>query len=148
MRVRESESESERTGKRMCWNAQYPPGMQKDFRENLFTKVCFSDKTLNYSAALHTCKDTPPWCTQQLPGSKRRALSLRPSVILASLHTPTIGEEAAGRFSPPPKYGPGSDSKESYRPQPNYEDRHMEVDSTGSYDPYMEFHEGYTDYGE
>ncbi|KAK1796349.1 hypothetical protein P4O66_009407 [Electrophorus voltai] len=48
----------------------------------------------------------------------------------------------------PTEYGPGSDSAESYRPQPDYEDWHTEVDSAGSYDHYMDFHEGLADYGE
>ncbi|KAK1784437.1 hypothetical protein P4O66_011372, partial [Electrophorus voltai] len=47
-----------------------------------------------------------------------------------------------------PEYGPGSDSVESCRDQPDYENRHMEEDSAGSYDPYMDYYEGYTDYGE
>ncbi|KAK1789907.1 hypothetical protein P4O66_002236 [Electrophorus voltai] len=65
--------------------------------------------------------------------------------------TPHSHHGGGGRWTilgGPPKYGPGSDSAESYRPQPYSEDRHAEVDSAGSYDPYMDFHEGYTDYGE
>ncbi|KAK1800233.1 hypothetical protein P4O66_000278 [Electrophorus voltai] len=46
------------------------------------------------------------------------------------------------------KYGPGSDSAESYRPQPDADDRYMEVDSAASYDQYMDFYEGYADHGE
>ncbi|KAK1801576.1 hypothetical protein P4O66_004536 [Electrophorus voltai] len=74
----------------------------------------------------------------------------RPSVTLASPHTPTMGEEASGRSggAPPPEYGPGSDSEESYRPQPDSEDQHTEVDSAGSYDRYMDFHEGSAEHGE
>ncbi|KAK1804526.1 hypothetical protein P4O66_020534 [Electrophorus voltai] len=71
----------------------------------------------------------------------------RPSIILASLHTPTTGEEATGGFWGGPEYGPGSDSAESNRPQPDYKDQYSEVDSAGSYDPYMDYCEGYADYG-
>ncbi|KAK1794885.1 hypothetical protein P4O66_010087 [Electrophorus voltai] len=51
-----------------------------------------------------------------------------------------------------PGYGPGSDSAESSRPQPDYgerytEDQYSEVDSAGSDDPYMDYCEGYADYG-
>ncbi|KAK1806104.1 hypothetical protein P4O66_012815 [Electrophorus voltai] len=47
-----------------------------------------------------------------------------------------------------PEYGPGSDPAESYGPQPDYENRHSEVDSAGSYDPYMDYYKGYADYGD
>ncbi|KAK1797756.1 hypothetical protein P4O66_008104 [Electrophorus voltai] len=87
-------------------------------------------------------------------GSKRppTTRAARPSVILASLHSPTTGEEATGGFWGGPGYGPESDSEESYRPQPDYgeryvEDQYSEVDSAGSYDPYMDCCEGYADYG-
>ncbi|KAK1784402.1 hypothetical protein P4O66_013941 [Electrophorus voltai] len=36
---------------------------------------------------------------------------------------------------------------ESHRLQPDYEDRHSEVDSAGSYDLNMDCYEGYADYG-
>ncbi|KAK1786224.1 hypothetical protein P4O66_017932, partial [Electrophorus voltai] len=72
----------------------------------------------------------------------------RPFIILVSLHTPTTGEETTGRFWGGPEYGPGSDSAEFCRDQPDYENRHMEVDSTGSYDPYMEYYEPYANCGE
>ncbi|KAK1787237.1 hypothetical protein P4O66_002753 [Electrophorus voltai] len=67
----------------------------------------------------------------------------RPSVILASLHTRTTGE---GHWTiwGGPEYGPGMDSAESHRPQPDYEDRH----SAGSYDLDMDCYEGYVDYGD
>ncbi|KAK1804780.1 hypothetical protein P4O66_003628 [Electrophorus voltai] len=61
---------------------------------------------------------------------------------------PPWGKRPLDNFGGPPEYGPGSDSKESYRPQPDYEDRHTEVDSAGSYNHFMDFHEGYADYGE
>ncbi|KAK1788417.1 hypothetical protein P4O66_016849, partial [Electrophorus voltai] len=32
--------------------------------------------------------------------------------------------------------------------QPDSEDRHTEMDSAGSYDPYMDFYKGYADYGD
>ncbi|KAK1785527.1 hypothetical protein P4O66_018891, partial [Electrophorus voltai] len=47
-----------------------------------------------------------------------------------------------------PVYGPGSDSAESYGDQPGYDNRHSEVDSTGSYDLYMDHPEGHAEYGE
>ncbi|KAK1796266.1 hypothetical protein P4O66_009339 [Electrophorus voltai] len=61
----------------------------------------------------------------------------RTSLVLASLHKFTTGEEPTGRFWGGPDYGPGLDSAESYRDQPDYKNRHSEVDSTGCYDPYM-----------
>ncbi|KAK1803195.1 hypothetical protein P4O66_021722, partial [Electrophorus voltai] len=47
-----------------------------------------------------------------------------------------------------PVYGPGSDSADSYRDQPDYNNQHSEVDSAGTYDPYMDYSEGYAEYGE
>ncbi|KAK1785827.1 hypothetical protein P4O66_003202 [Electrophorus voltai] len=44
-----------------------------------------------------------------------------------------------------PEYGPGSDSVESYRPQPDYEDWHLEVDSAGCY---LDYYEGYLECGD
>ncbi|KAK1802029.1 hypothetical protein P4O66_004361 [Electrophorus voltai] len=70
----------------------------------------------------------------------------RPSIILASLHTSTIGEEVTGRFSGGPEYGPVPDSAESYRPLPDSEDQY--ADSIGSYNHFMDFREGYADNGE
>ncbi|KAK1804707.1 hypothetical protein P4O66_003563 [Electrophorus voltai] len=64
--------------------------------------------------------------------------TMKSSVILASLHTPTTGEEATGGFLGSPEYGP----------QLDYEDRHLEGDSTGSYDSNMDYYEGYADYGD
>ncbi|KAK1799539.1 hypothetical protein P4O66_000421 [Electrophorus voltai] len=57
------------------------------------------------------------------------------------------GRRSPDDFGGGPGYGPGSDSMESYRVQ-NYEDRQTEVDSAGSYNPYMDYPEGYTDCGE
>ncbi|KAK1795667.1 hypothetical protein P4O66_001160 [Electrophorus voltai] len=45
-------------------------------------------------------------------------------------------------------YGLGSDSAESYRDQPDYENRHLEVDSAGSYDLYMDDHKDCDDCGD
>ncbi|KAK1784671.1 hypothetical protein P4O66_003355 [Electrophorus voltai] len=42
-----------------------------------------------------------------------------------------------------PQTARGLDSAESYRPEPD----HSEVDSTGSYDPYMDYYKSYVDYG-
>ncbi|KAK1785825.1 hypothetical protein P4O66_003200 [Electrophorus voltai] len=56
----------------------------------------------------------------------------RPSLVLASLHGSTTGEEPAGRFWGGPAYGPGTDSAESYGDQPDYENLHSEADSAGS----------------
>ncbi|KAK1791998.1 hypothetical protein P4O66_001782 [Electrophorus voltai] len=74
-------------------------------------------------------------------GGKRPSTirAVRSSVILALLHTPTTGEEATGGFWEGPEYGPGSESVETYRPQQDYEDWN---------DPYMDFSEGYADYGD
>ncbi|KAK1789619.1 hypothetical protein P4O66_015522 [Electrophorus voltai] len=46
------------------------------------------------------------------------------------------------------KYGSGLDSVESHRPQLDYEHRHPEVDSAGSYDLNMDCYEGYVNYGD
>ncbi|XP_035377111.1 uncharacterized protein LOC118240542 [Electrophorus electricus] len=83
-------------------------------------------------------------------GSKRPSTTL--AETLASLHTPMTGGKATGGFWRGPGYGSGSDSAELYRPQPDYgeqyfEDQYSEVDSAGSYDPYMDCYEGYADYG-
>ncbi|KAK1802507.1 hypothetical protein P4O66_021794, partial [Electrophorus voltai] len=59
---------------------------------------------------------------------------------------PQQGRRPLDHFGRGPEYGPGSDSAESYRSQPDYEDRHSEGDSAGSSDPYMEYYEGYVDY--
>ncbi|KAK1800521.1 hypothetical protein P4O66_005740, partial [Electrophorus voltai] len=72
----------------------------------------------------------------------------RPSLILASLHGSTMGEEPTGGYWGGPVYGPGSDSAESYRDQTDYDNRHSEADSAGSYGPYMDYSEGYAEYGE
>ncbi|KAK1795558.1 hypothetical protein P4O66_001055 [Electrophorus voltai] len=72
----------------------------------------------------------------------------RPSLILASLHGSTTGEEPTGQYWAGHGYGLGLDSAESYRDQLDYENRHSEVDSAGSYDPYMNYNEGYAEYGE
>ncbi|KAK1804149.1 hypothetical protein P4O66_020191, partial [Electrophorus voltai] len=75
--------------------------------------------------------------------------AVRPSLILASLHGDTRGEEPADRFGGGgPVYGPGSDGAESCREQPDQEDRYSEMDSAGSYNPYLEDHMGDTEYGE
>ncbi|KAK1787357.1 hypothetical protein P4O66_002852 [Electrophorus voltai] len=63
--------------------------------------------------------------------------AVRPSLILASLHGATGGEEPADRFWGGPVYGPGSDGAESCGEQPDQEDRYSEMDSAGSYDPYL-----------
>ncbi|KAK1793807.1 hypothetical protein P4O66_001533 [Electrophorus voltai] len=55
-------------------------------------------------------------------------------------------QQLAGRFLGP-VYGPGSESAESYGNQLDYENRHSEVDSAGSYDPYLDDYSGYGDYG-
>ncbi|KAK1785635.1 hypothetical protein P4O66_018270, partial [Electrophorus voltai] len=68
-------------------------------------------------------------------------LADRPSAILASLQ---YSHNRGGG----PEYGPGSDSTESCRDQPDYKNWHMEVDSAVSYDPYMDYYEGYADCGE
>ncbi|KAK1785815.1 hypothetical protein P4O66_003192 [Electrophorus voltai] len=82
---------------------------------------------------------------RQMPFHNPRSETLR---YPGSPHTPTTGEEATGQFWGDPEYGPGSDSAESHRPPPDYEDQHAEVDSAGSYDPYMELYEGSVDYGD
>ncbi|KAK1804003.1 hypothetical protein P4O66_003760 [Electrophorus voltai] len=71
----------------------------------------------------------------------------RPSLILASLRKSTTGVEATRQFWGCRDYVPGLDSVESYRAQPDYEDRHTEVDFAGSYNPYMYYYEGYSDCG-
>ncbi|KAK1789441.1 hypothetical protein P4O66_015370 [Electrophorus voltai] len=80
------------------------------------------------------------------PSTTRTA---RPSVILASLHTSTTGDVATGQFGGVPqvwsKVGLCGVLQTPAGPQPDW---HAEVDSTGSYDHYMDFHKGYTDYGE
>ncbi|KAK1800996.1 hypothetical protein P4O66_004743 [Electrophorus voltai] len=96
-------------------------------------------------------------------GSKRRkgqkggtcpstTLAERPSIILVSLHTHTTGEKATGGFLGGPGYGPVSDSMDSYRPQPDYgeryaEDQYSDMKFTESYNPFMDYCEGYADYG-
>ncbi|KAK1793770.1 hypothetical protein P4O66_001506 [Electrophorus voltai] len=72
----------------------------------------------------------------------------RPSLILASLQGTTGREEPAEQFWRGPVYGPGSNGAESYGEQPDQEDRYSEMDSAGSYDPYLDDHMGDTDYGE
>ncbi|KAK1794586.1 hypothetical protein P4O66_001307 [Electrophorus voltai] len=72
----------------------------------------------------------------------------RTSLILALLHGSLTREEPAGRFCGGPVYGLGSNSAESYGDQPDYENRHSEVDSTGFYGPYLEDISGYAGYGE
>ncbi|KAK1791064.1 hypothetical protein P4O66_002105 [Electrophorus voltai] len=72
----------------------------------------------------------------------------RPSLILASLHGTTGREEPAEQFLGGPVYGPGSDIAESYGEQPSQEDRYLEMDSAGSYDPCLDDYRGYTDYRE
>ncbi|KAK1790257.1 hypothetical protein P4O66_014169, partial [Electrophorus voltai] len=60
--------------------------------------------------------------------------------------TPHFHHGGGGRWTilgGPPEYGPGSDSAQSYRPQPDSEGWYAE-----SYDHYMEIQEGYVDYGE
>ncbi|KAK1793797.1 hypothetical protein P4O66_001526 [Electrophorus voltai] len=47
-----------------------------------------------------------------------------------------------------PVYDLGSASAECYGDQPDYENWHLGEDSTGSYDPYMDYNEGYAEYGE
>ncbi|KAK1792038.1 hypothetical protein P4O66_001816 [Electrophorus voltai] len=42
----------------------------------------------------------------------------------------------------------GSDSAESYGDQLDYKNQHLEVDSVGSYDLYLDDYRGYADYGE
>ncbi|KAK1792700.1 hypothetical protein P4O66_012627 [Electrophorus voltai] len=75
--------------------------------------------------------------------------AVRPSLILASLHGATGREEPADRFwGGGPVYGPGSDGAESYGEQLDQEDRYSEMDSAGSYDPYLDDHREDTDYGE
>ncbi|KAK1797480.1 hypothetical protein P4O66_008331 [Electrophorus voltai] len=70
------------------------------------------------------------------------------SLILASLHGATGRQEPTVQFWGGPVYGPGSDGAESYGEQPDKEDRYSEMDSAGSYDPYLEDHRGDTDYRE
>ncbi|KAK1792930.1 hypothetical protein P4O66_001658 [Electrophorus voltai] len=72
----------------------------------------------------------------------------RPSLILASLQGSSTREEPTGQFWAGPVCGPGTDSAESYGDQPDYENRHSEVDSAGCYDPYREDYKGYAGYGE
>ncbi|KAK1792565.1 hypothetical protein P4O66_012499 [Electrophorus voltai] len=74
--------------------------------------------------------------------------AVRPSLILASLHGATGREEPADLFWGGPVYGPGSDGAESYGEQLEQEDRYLEMDSAGSYDPYLDDHMGDKDYGE
>ncbi|KAK1792978.1 hypothetical protein P4O66_001696 [Electrophorus voltai] len=128
--------------------------------EKLVLVLCFGENIV-----IHMESHTPPRYRKtnrlRMPGKggkKRKGKmggkrpptthAARLSIILASLHTSTMEEEAAGRFWGGPEYGPGSDSEESYRPQPDSEDWHTEVNSTGSYDQYMDFYEGYADHGE
>ncbi|KAK1792982.1 hypothetical protein P4O66_001699 [Electrophorus voltai] len=66
--------------------------------------------------------------------------AVRPFLILASLHGATGREKPADRFWGGPVYGPGSDGAESYGEQPDQEDRYSEMDSAGSYDPYLDDH--------
>ncbi|KAK1786483.1 hypothetical protein P4O66_017625, partial [Electrophorus voltai] len=75
----------------------------------------------------------------------------KPSVFLDTLPTPTVGESGPGLapevhnrggFLGGSDYGPGSDSAESYRDQANYVNQHSEVNSAGSYDPYMDDYKG------
>ncbi|KAK1797330.1 hypothetical protein P4O66_008294, partial [Electrophorus voltai] len=73
---------------------------------------------------------------------------VRPSLILALLHGATGGEEPADRFWGGPVYGPGSDGAESCGEQPDQESRYSEMDSAGSYDPYLDDRMGDTEYGE
>ncbi|KAK1804837.1 hypothetical protein P4O66_003674 [Electrophorus voltai] len=72
----------------------------------------------------------------------------RPSLILASLQGTTGREEPAEQFWGGPVYGPGSDIAECYGEQPGQEDRYSEMDSAESYDPCLDVHRGYMDYGE
>ncbi|KAK1798691.1 hypothetical protein P4O66_006977 [Electrophorus voltai] len=74
--------------------------------------------------------------------------AVRPSLILASLHGATGGEEPADRFWGGAVYGPGSDGAESCGEQPDQEDQYSEMDSPGSYDPYLDDRMGETEYGE
>ncbi|KAK1790616.1 hypothetical protein P4O66_014492 [Electrophorus voltai] len=69
-------------------------------------------------------------------GSQRppTAYAARSPVVLGTLLTPGAD--------------PGSNSAESCREQPDQEDRYSEMDSAGSYDPYLDDHMGDTDYGE
>ncbi|KAK1800583.1 hypothetical protein P4O66_005790 [Electrophorus voltai] len=66
----------------------------------------------------------------------------------AWLQGSTRREEPTEQFCGGPAYGPGSDSLESYGDQPDHENRHLEVDSAGSYDPCLDDYGGYADYGE
>ncbi|KAK1788791.1 hypothetical protein P4O66_002601 [Electrophorus voltai] len=70
----------------------------------------------------------------------------RPSLILDSLHGSSTREEPAGPFWGDLVYGPGSDTAESYKDQLDYNNQQSEMDSTGSYDPCMDYSEGYTGY--
>ncbi|KAK1797991.1 hypothetical protein P4O66_000747 [Electrophorus voltai] len=72
----------------------------------------------------------------------------RPSLILASLQGTTGREEPAEQISGGPVQGPGSDIAEYHREQPDQEDRYSEMDSARSYDPCLDIHRGYTNYGE
>ncbi|KAK1796216.1 hypothetical protein P4O66_009287 [Electrophorus voltai] len=72
----------------------------------------------------------------------------RPSLILASLQETTGREESTEQFWGGTVYGPGLDIAECYGEQPDQEDRYSEMDSARSYDPCLDVHRGYTDYGE
>ncbi|KAK1794580.1 hypothetical protein P4O66_001301 [Electrophorus voltai] len=72
----------------------------------------------------------------------------RPSLILASLQGSSMREEPTGQFWAGPVYGPGSDAAKSYEDQLDYDNQQSEMDSTGSYDPCMDYSEGCTEYGE
>ncbi|KAK1805842.1 hypothetical protein P4O66_012891 [Electrophorus voltai] len=73
--------------------------------------------------------------------------SLNGPYIITGVST-LIGEDTTGQFWEGSEYSPGSDPVESYGPQLDYEDRHVEVHLAGSYNPYMDFYEGYADYGD
>ncbi|KAK1784076.1 hypothetical protein P4O66_004318 [Electrophorus voltai] len=74
--------------------------------------------------------------------------AVRPSLILASLPGATGREEPADRFWGGPVYGLGLDGAEPYGEQPDQEEWYSDMDSAGSYDPYLDDHRGDTDYGE
>ncbi|KAK1795657.1 hypothetical protein P4O66_001152 [Electrophorus voltai] len=79
-----------------------------------------------------------------------KTLAGKPSILLGTLQTPTIGESAAGGFWGGSECGPGSDSAESYGPTLDYRDwyngvQYSESDSAGFYDPTMNYDKGCVD---
>ncbi|KAK1806980.1 hypothetical protein P4O66_005461, partial [Electrophorus voltai] len=85
-------------------------------------------------------------------GSKHppTALARKPYRFLGTLPTPTVGESGPvhNRGGTHWTIWGGLDSTESYRDQPDYENRHSELDSAESCEPYMDYYEGYAEYGE